>query len=401
MKLDAHYYAILAFAVSCGFKKESALTLAYASQFVDDAKINQVSISGPTHDIPLDLESPPSLVNMSTCHSYCHLKTFNHAAMINNTCAFHFIPGCNGDGFTWKMVCEPEGPILKKIMDAALQENDLIKFGIVLHAWADSYSHNGFSGLLSKSNDIDHLFAKQKPHLSKETIFPRFILWLKRRFFNGTFDNILDRLIPPYGHAQALSYPDEPFIEKWSYTYDDDDIFYRNHKPPVRNNVELYRTAFQSITNLLKKFLINHPDHRNDVDDAVKSPDEKLYNTLFTKKSCKEREKEWLRVIGNMKPFKGFDLKSIKYDDTKWVREAFENFETDNLLFIEKSLLRTKKSVKRIVIGAKLKQNFKNSNWYRYHLGVRWYKELFHEYCHDHELPFDHAPYFPCARPRD
>ena len=71
MHLDAHYYGILAFAAACGFKMESAQTLAYASQFVDDAKINQLTINGPTYGIPLDCELPTCLINMSTCHSYC------------------------------------------------------------------------------------------------------------------------------------------------------------------------------------------------------------------------------------------------------------------------------------------------------------------------------------------
>ena len=39
MKIDAHYYALLAFARAIGFKKECAHRIAYASQFVDDAKI--------------------------------------------------------------------------------------------------------------------------------------------------------------------------------------------------------------------------------------------------------------------------------------------------------------------------------------------------------------------------
>lgn len=395
MHLDAHYYAILAFAVSCGFKKDSAQTLAYASQFVDDAKINQLTIDGPTYDIPANELSSKSLINMSTCHSYCHLKTFNHAAMINNTCAFHFVPGCNGNTFTWKMTCEPEGPILKKIMESALQDDDLVKFGMVLHAWADSYSHAGFSGLLSKPNDIDHLIAEQKPHLSMKTVVPRSILWMKRSFFNGRFDNIMDRLVPPYGHAQALNYPDEPFIREWSYSYDENDIYYENHKTYFRYNVDSYRKAFESITDLLKKFLANHPVHIDNLDEGVKSPSDRLYKTLFTRKSAPEREKGWLRVLGSMKPFEGVDRKSIKYDETKWLREAFENYDTDNDRFVEKRFFRLKKSGRRIVIGARLKETFTKSNWYNYFRSVRWYKKLFHKYAHENGLVFNHEPYFP------
>jgi hypothetical protein len=394
MHLDAHYYAVLAFAVSCGFKKESAKTLAYASQYVDDAKINQLTISGPTYGIPLDCESPPSLINMSTCHSYCRLKTFNHAAMINNTCAFHFVPGCKGDSFAWKMTCEPEGPVLTKIKNAALQENDLVKFGIVLHAWADSYSHQGFSGLLSKANDIDHLHLNTKVYHSKDVYSSFFILWLKRNFFEGSFDNILDRLVPPYGHAQALHYPDEPYIEKWSYVYDKNDIYYRAHNPTTKNNIVSYRKAFESITNLLRQFLENHPSHINNSGEGIKSPDEQLYKILFTKKCAKERENVWLNALHNIKPFTKADINNLKYDDTLWLREAFANYITDNHLFSEKSFLKTKKLGRRIVNGAILRESFAESNWYKYYLGVRWYKKLFHKFCSEEGLLFDHDPYF-------
>ncbi len=45
MKIDAHYYTVLAFARMVGYKKEIAHQIAYASQFVDDAKINKMSLS--------------------------------------------------------------------------------------------------------------------------------------------------------------------------------------------------------------------------------------------------------------------------------------------------------------------------------------------------------------------
>ena len=43
MQIDAHYYALLTMARSIGIEKKVAHKIAYASQFVDDAKINQIS----------------------------------------------------------------------------------------------------------------------------------------------------------------------------------------------------------------------------------------------------------------------------------------------------------------------------------------------------------------------
>lgn len=394
MRIDAHYYAVLAFALQCGFKKESAKTLAYASQYVDDAKINQLTIDGPTYGIKIDCQSPKSLLNMATCHSYCHLKTFNLAAMINNTCAFHFVPCCDGDKFAWKMTCKPEGPVLTGIKDRAMEEDDLIKLGIVLHAWADSYSHQGFSGLLSKPNDIKELHADSKVYLSKGIYTSALILWFRRDILKKNFDNIFDRLVPPYGHGQALHYPDEPYIKKWSYEYDENDVYYSGHKIKFRNNIEIYKKAFESITNLLKQFLDRHPAHR-DNSSFPKTPSSELYDLLFLRKNVEKREKEWINKLSQMAPFKGSNESDIKYDDRLWLSEAFANSETDPDVFTEKGKLAPKREVRRIVEGARLNPDFADSNWYRYHLAVRWYKEQFHELCHKNDLAFDHAPYFP------
>jgi hypothetical protein len=394
MNRDAHYYAILAFAVECGFKKESAKTLAYASQFVDDAKINQLTISGPTYGIELDCKKTNSLINMATCHSHSHLKTFHHAAMINNTCAFHFVPGCKGNNFAWKMTCKPEGKILQEIKNAALEDDDLIKFGIVLHAWADSFSHEGFSGLLSQPNDIEKLTSYSKVYLCKGIFLSNFILWVKRKFFGGEFDNVFDRLVPPYGHAQALHYPDEPYI-KWSSEYDDKNIYYTGHKAPERNNVDIYKKAFKSITSLLKQFLDKHPVHKDNNSSYPTAPSVDLYDILFTRKSIYEREKLWLKKLSQMEPFKQSIKKNLKYDDTLWLAEAFENYNIENDVFTEKGLLKTHRKVRRVIIGAKLKTSFENSNWYKYYLAVRWYKKLFHKLSYEHGLSFDHEPYYP------
>jgi len=305
------------------------------------------------------------------------------------------VPGCKGDSFAWKMTCEPEGRILKKIKDAALQENNLVKLGIVLHAWADSYSHQGFSGLLSKANDIEHLNSNKKVYFSKDIYSSACILWLKRKLFNGCFDNILDRLVPPYGHAQALHYPDEPYIEEWAYEYDKNDITYQSHNPDTKSNVAIYRKAFESITELLKQFLEEHPSHINNSGKGIQSPPEHLYNILLTKKCKREREKVWIRTLLDMKPFNNENIRTIEYDDTKWLREAFINYRFNNNIFTEKNILKPGKRARRIVEEAKLDKNFPKSNWYNYHLSVRWYKKLFHELCSKEDLAFNHEPYFP------
>ena len=47
------------------------------------------------------------------------------------------------------MRCKEESHVIKDIVNEALGQNDLIKLGIVLHAYADTFVHQGFSGILS------------------------------------------------------------------------------------------------------------------------------------------------------------------------------------------------------------------------------------------------------------
>ena len=118
LKRDAHYYAMLAFCRACGFNKVSASVIAYASQYVDDAKINLMYIKNPNDNIEYDIiENSPAFFNMATCHSYFKINTFNYESMVNNTCAFHFVPGNEGENFTKRLRCKEESPIILNILN--------------------------------------------------------------------------------------------------------------------------------------------------------------------------------------------------------------------------------------------------------------------------------------------
>jgi hypothetical protein len=102
MKKDAHFYALLAMARSVGIEKETAHKIAYASQFVDDAKVNKITLADDNPGAILsglkkDFGDSEKIINAATCHNYFIVNTFNYGAMINNTTAFHFVPGCDGN----------------------------------------------------------------------------------------------------------------------------------------------------------------------------------------------------------------------------------------------------------------------------------------------------------------
>lgn len=368
MKIDAHYYGILAFARAIGFKKEYAHTIAYASQFVDDAKINQIVLKSSPENLEFEIISgEPSFFNMATCHSYFKINTFNYEAMTNNTIAFHFVPGCKGENFAKKLRCSEESPIILNILKELEQDNDLIKLGITLHAYADTFSHQGFSGLISKVNDIKdcHSCSSNKYNRLRESL----IIFLKK-LFKVKFDKYLDKLNPAYGHAQVFTYPDTPYL-KWQYKYDYSDEFCEKYKETIIDNKIRFIEAFKSIHNYLNNYLNNNPEYR---DNSVNFKDyEVLFNALIKESTTKKRIKNWKKILIEEELINKNDIDILTYNKELWLKEAFKNYQSE-------------KFNNRKVSDVEINNNFENSNWYKYYKAVKWYKEQFHKYSKEHLL---------------
>lgn len=368
MNKDAHYYAILAVCRACGFTKESSQVVAHASQYVDDSKTNLIFLADQVnhlieHDI---VENRPAFFNMATCHSYIKIKTFNYEAMVNNTCAFHFAPGCQGENFTKKLRCKEESPVIIDILNDALLEDDLIKLGITLHVYADTFSHQGFSGMLSKVNDIKNCRSKGKVRLG----FWSRIMHTFAKLTKGKFIGLFDRLMPGYGHIQALVFPDAPYLA-WSYEYDFSDEFNGSYKRVEVDNKERYRRAFKRIRGHLENFLKNHNQY---ADNEVKFENfEVLLDTLVRKGIDSKRESNWRKVLIEQGLFDLNDQDILIYNSTRWTEEAFANF--DRRVFEN-----------RRVEDVKLAADFINSKWYKYYQAVKWYKKKFFAYCSKYQL---------------
>lgn len=367
MKRDLHYYALLAFCRSCGFDKNSSRIIAYASQFVDDAKINLITINNPKPGIDFDMiNGKPALFNMATCHAYFRIKNFNYEAMVNNTCAFHFVPGCEGNSFTKKLRCKEESPVIMDILSQALHDHDLIKLGMVLHAYADTFSHQGFSGLLSKVNDIDKCEAYNEVYLGPADL----ILYFLKQVFADRFDEIFDRIVPAYGHGQALSLPDLPYLI-WSYEYDYSEKFHGAYRATAIDNRERYQRAFLNIKGYLGHYLTLHPQYADPqfrfVDGNI------LFERLIQKGSDDKREKAWIDMMIEQGIFEEKDIQTIIYCENDWLTAAFTNFD-----------VRTFNN--RHVSDGQITENFEETHWYHFCQAVKWYKESFFESCREHAL---------------
>lgn len=356
---------------ACGFQKESAHLVAFASQFVDDAKINLIFFEKPNFNLEHDtVDSKPAFFNMATCHSYFWVKTYNYEAMTNNTIAFHFVPGIQGENFTKKLRCKENSPIILKILDDVLQESNLIKLGIALHAYADTFSHQGFSGMISKVNDIKNCEAYNIKHLRLTDKLLYLLKKINNRISENLYEKIFDRIIPAYGHGQAMSFPDYPYMN-WSYAYDYSDEFNGSYKNVQINNKERFTKAFVNIKEYLEKYLTANNMY---LDNEVNFDDyDILIDTLLFEGKDEEREERWKKVLVVQKLLSIEDTKLYTYQDDKWLKEAFANY--DSKLFND-----------RKVEQVCLSDYFLDSNWYHFYLAVKWYKERFFKYCSDYQL---------------
>ncbi len=364
MKKDAHFYALLALARSVGIEKEIAHKIAYASQFVDDAKINKITLSNNNpNDLLAEFEDH-EIINAATCHSYSDLSTYNYSSMTANTSAFHFVPGCESENnnFPKKMRCKKESKIIKTIIKKAVNTNDPIKLGISLHAYADTFSHQGFSGIASKVNDIKNVrennqLSIKKIELLKEKRWKDLII----RILPFVSENKKDRVIPAYGHGQVYTYPDIPYLE-WRYEYDASADFSSQYKVSRIDNKERYIEAFSKIKKILQQFLENNEQYR---DNLVRVVDYEEFNSILTARKIEtERITAWKKFMLTNKLLSPADKGIINYDQKLWLKEAFKDFIGCDFK-------------RRKVKDVHLAQDFLQSSWYRYYQGIQWYKELF------------------------
>lgn len=170
MNTEFHYYAIFALAREAGFDEATAFVLANASQEVDASTT------------PLAFDAPRGRVDIAVTQNYVFWdRDLCRSAYL----PFHFVPGdpeaaaaARADGRRDPYAVTPNGELAKSLLVEALRDKDPYRMGVALHAFADTWAHQNFTGFQSPSNELQR-------------------------------DGSASRL-PPAGHLQALLDPDQP-----------------------------------------------------------------------------------------------------------------------------------------------------------------------------------------------
>lgn len=243
-----HYDVINLLALTAGFNQTESHIIATASQYVDDA----------IEDKPIQLNNIPTNLDgirikkgefdpICTAHSgvesvlgslfanFPNIDNVIHDIFEKTYIPFHFLPEKNGS-----LITTPDCLLGQEIVKTAVtelsnppvnRECSLIKLGIALHSYADTWAHQDFSGTLTQNNVVDKINIYSSP---------------KKNY---------DIMSIAAGHLNIGCLADET---------DAQFEFYQNGVKLQRNNIFSFINASESIYNILSK--INN--NRTDFDDV-------------------------------------------------------------------------------------------------------------------------------------
>jgi hypothetical protein len=242
MQKDFHYYCVAVLARAAGFTKKDALTIGYASQYVDDATEAE-GIKLGTKKNYLKFDPVRTAYDLHKINQ--GLKSLDWSSQKRIFIPFHFLPAqpFNPEkAKAFSFITKPDSAFARNLMTRAARTKDhkyrLCAIGIAVHTYADTWSHQGFSGRRAvPENDVEsiHLYERSSRH------------WKHLRLENLALD-----VLPQIGHAEAGFFPDLPF-QKWKCT-----TKWKTRTGPIqknlqRDNTEVFLEAGHEIYNRLHK----------------------------------------------------------------------------------------------------------------------------------------------------
>jgi hypothetical protein len=288
-----------------GFTADEAQIIAYASQFVDGANANQPFKIKDVPDFGYERYKNGYFDPVCTAHKDIeNVKGLDPIVQKKVYISYHFIPKEKFEGaktsdsandLNYEYKTSPNNSFSREILNIALDElrgnkknrqQKLIKLGIALHSYADTWSHQGFSGKKSrKDNDIEGVGLYKGNDIEEVS------------------DSLLGIFgeLAPIGHIQASVYPDRSNLT-WRYEQDYDGVEVH------RENTKIYLKAALTIYETLCKF--------NDVGPSWKQIVDKINECLSVPTNSKKKKfKKYVEVFPEVK----FD-----YDHDEWRKAAMK-----------------------------------------------------------------------------
>lgn len=245
MKSDFHYECIRVLAERAGLSPAEADILAYASQYTDHATEHKpISVENlPPEAAPLVVDGEFNPI--CTAHESLQYVTQwrSKDAQRKVYIAFHFIPpAAHSAGKPFDFIVQPDSSLARQLVTDALATYPttvvgtverlrcLIRTGIALHSYADTWAHQNFSGRWSPTdNDVQY----------------------REIWENGSWNDLslpvrlgLD-IAPDIGHAEMANMPDDSTLR---YRYRRES----NHQIVERDNPTQFLQAARAIYDLIR-----------------------------------------------------------------------------------------------------------------------------------------------------
>ncbi len=286
MQIDFHHAVTYIVARVAGFGHREAETVAYCSQYVDDA----------TNSGTITFDNGAMYTRISSAHKMLDYRNFEKLANHHVWIPFHFLPGNGGmkagenpgRSFINKIICRPNSFVARDMVRACIEDRNslygLHRLGVTMHVFADTWAHQGFAGVNHEVNDVRALDDHDKPDSG--------FMGRLKDFFGDKFDEVASKFVGdnlPLGHGSALSYPDRPYLA-WSYM---------DHlgKRIVRDNSSLFLEAAAEMCKAMQQYRAGDPDAN--VPGMPNEISDKLMNLFraIREDSGEERHKRWLNAI--------------------------------------------------------------------------------------------------------
>lgn len=130
MQKDVHYNLTSYIAKYVGFTDEQALEIAWANQFTDNC-------------------TDESKYSIRTQCDALSGKWWSREVQQFVIVPFHFLPG---DDKNNKWIVTENSTLSRNLLQSALEQKDIIAFGMALHSMQDTYSHQSFTGWQDSTN---------------------------------------------------------------------------------------------------------------------------------------------------------------------------------------------------------------------------------------------------------
>ena len=250
MQTDMHFYGTYCIARAAGIKAETAYTIAYSSQFVDDSITDKATI----------IDQQICIRPIMTSHKPLDFKTSQDMDQWNVWVPFHFLPGNEPDDgpFLQRMICRKNSLMAQKMALNALDEKNSEHWphliGITAHVYADTFSHFGFAGFEHVINKIDNNSIQADSRHSTSILK---YIWTKTEDFKINFASNFAELIP-VGHGAVGAYTDRPYL-KWEFSYENNSFEKHNR----RDNTENFMEACECLYYFFNEFLKKTPENKD------------------------------------------------------------------------------------------------------------------------------------------